>query len=348
MSVLRIHKKSQNFVILDKTCLYNASLSWGAKGLHAYLMSMRDDWRVRVSDLQNRATNGRDSVRGLLSELEQAGYITKSRCRDSVNGRFGGLEYVVHEVPEPHGLISAPEPENTSLENPGTGNPETGNPRPGNPPLINNKINNNLLNNKTAASKNLANDHDFKEEKSAAVLFEKNQEKPELNVLSPPISTLQQQDALIGQTLTPNQLKRIGTTVQKLKLSNENAILEEVSYCLLSSDHFKACGKDFSKKLNAIRTVIIRGEWQTPAGMVIESQQASTSHMQKLQQDLRDTKAEAMHFQRLLLGAKNNARAGLEEIVKKAELKIINLEAIIYKMAMNGEMLSDKNGSEKF
>lgn len=75
MAVLRIHKKQQNFLILDKTCLNEDSLSWGAKGLHAYLMSLPDDWKVQVSDLRKRATNGRDAVRALLCELEQSGYL---------------------------------------------------------------------------------------------------------------------------------------------------------------------------------------------------------------------------------------------------------------------------------
>ncbi|WP_419421455.1 hypothetical protein ACNVED_15965 (plasmid) [Legionella sp. D16C41] len=81
MSVLRIYKKQQNFVIFDKTCLQDNFLSWGAKGLHAYLMSMPDDWRIKVADLKNRATNGRDTVRGLLLELDPKDYIFKSTCR---------------------------------------------------------------------------------------------------------------------------------------------------------------------------------------------------------------------------------------------------------------------------
>ena len=94
MAVLRIHKKQQNFVILDKTCLNDVTLSWGAKGLHAYLMSLPDDWQVRVSDLRLRSTNGRDAVRGLLNELEQVGYIERSISRNEVSGRFGGVEYL--------------------------------------------------------------------------------------------------------------------------------------------------------------------------------------------------------------------------------------------------------------
>ena len=69
MAILRVYKKQNNFVILDKTCLHDEKLSWAAKGLHAYLISMPDDWSVRVSHLVYQATNGRDSVKGVLAEL---------------------------------------------------------------------------------------------------------------------------------------------------------------------------------------------------------------------------------------------------------------------------------------
>ena len=98
MTVLRINKKEKNFLILDKTCLQATDLSWGAKGLHAYLMSLPDNWQVKVQDLSKRATNGRDSVRALLSELKTTGYISTSWMRDDKTGKYNCLEYLVHGV----------------------------------------------------------------------------------------------------------------------------------------------------------------------------------------------------------------------------------------------------------
>jgi len=77
MTILRINKKEKNFLLLDKCCLHEKELSWGAKGLHCYLMSLPQHWQIKVSDLRNRARNGRDSVRGLLAELEGARYISR-------------------------------------------------------------------------------------------------------------------------------------------------------------------------------------------------------------------------------------------------------------------------------
>ena len=48
MAVLRINKKETYFLILDKTCL-KKGLSWGAKGLHAYLISLPQENKILKS-----------------------------------------------------------------------------------------------------------------------------------------------------------------------------------------------------------------------------------------------------------------------------------------------------------
>ena len=289
MAVLRIHKKQQNFVILDKTCLNDESLSWGAKGLHAYLISLPDNWKVRVSDLKERARNGRDSVRGLLSELEQAGYIQKTTCRDDASGRFGGVEYLVLEIPETKNQDGDPETEKTlsvknekiipNPENPSLASPAPGNPLPVNPTLINiNRINNKKLNNKTATANRslpVTLNAKIQSEKAAAVVFSQAVRHEVMSVEKTDkgnnhIDFLSQEDALIGSQLTQPQKQRVRTLVKSLNISQKEVLIDEIEFCLLNPKHFTACGKDFSKKLNAIRGVILRGDWQTPAGMIQE------------------------------------------------------------------------------
>ncbi|WP_131784008.1 replication protein [Legionella gresilensis] len=332
MSVLRIHKKNQNFVILDKTCLQDNHLSWGAKGLHAYLMSLPDDWRVRVSDLQTRATNGRDSVRSLLMELGQAGYISKSACRNTTSGKFEGLEYVVYEVPQPKNDVETPEPENTFLAiNLSPENPAPGNPTSANPPLLSNKNNNNLLTKKAAASNEQTREASLKHEKAAAAFSDKNKsnlnrEKNEFVLRA--ISNLSPEDSLIGNTLTDNQLQRIKGFVQKLNIGHTKLLIEEVTYCLLSAKHFTVCGKDFSRKLNAIRAVILRGDWQRPAELVIKVHDKTNVALGHLEKELNELRSEALHFQRLLSDVKLPAitRGQFEAILTKAQVKMSLLE----------------------
>lgn len=335
MAVLRIHKKQQNFVILDKTCLNDESLSWGAKGLHAYLLSLPDDWKVRVSDLKDRAKNGRDAVRGLLCELEQAGYIQKSISRDNANGRFGGIEYLVLEIPVSKDQDRTPDTENPfsakneqntpGTEKPSLDCPATGNPLPGNPTLINiNRINNKKLNNKTAATNNVfSNALSVQPELEAAAV---------INSFSKMNKSLLHQDALpedslIGISLTPNQRQQVEQLVNDMRAQSPASLISEIEYCLLNANHFTACGEDFGWKLNAIRKMIFRGDWQTPSGMVIDSQKKAKSESHELEEQLKEAYAESAHFKRLMSNTqKIEIRARFEGYVESAQTKIRALE----------------------
>jgi hypothetical protein len=92
-------KKESNYVVLDKHCLQNTSLSWAAKGLHSYLMGLPDDWKVTVSDLKNRSKDGRDATSSAMQSLIQAGYVVRESEHDKA-GRFAGYNYYVFETPE--------------------------------------------------------------------------------------------------------------------------------------------------------------------------------------------------------------------------------------------------------
>lgn len=335
MAVLRIHKKQQNFVILDKTCLNDKGLSWGAKGLHAYLLSLPDDWKVQVSDLKDRAKNGRDAVRGLLSELEQAGYIQKSARRDDTSGRFGGVEYLVLEIPEPKIHDITPGAENqSSVKNaqntPGTENqslvyPATGNPLLENPTLINsNRISNNKIINKTAATKSDSSNALSEEPKpEAAAIFNSFLTANKKPLFQEPLP----EDSLIGSTLTAHQLQQVRNLVDSMQAPSPESLISEIEYCLLNANHFTACGKDFGWKLNAIRKMIVRGGWQKPTGMVIGSQKKSKSEVNELDEQLKEAYAESAHFKRLMSSTRKlEIRARFEGYIESAQEKIRALE----------------------
>ena len=130
MGIFRVEKKD-NYVVLDKVFLNDKRLSWQAKGLLAYMLSMPNDWVFRIEDLKNRSSNGRDSTKSIIKELQEYGYIIKEQERQQ--GKFSNNRYIVLERP------TSPLTENPSTENPSTENPS----------LLNNKeLNNNLLSNK--------------------------------------------------------------------------------------------------------------------------------------------------------------------------------------------------------
>lgn len=100
MAIIRILKKERNFVLLEKTCLQDKALSWKAKGLHTYLMSLPDDWQLSIPELVRHSADGRDATYAGIKELTHAGYMTQLQVRCG-NGRFGKGDYIVHEVPQP-------------------------------------------------------------------------------------------------------------------------------------------------------------------------------------------------------------------------------------------------------
>lgn len=125
MSKITRSKRNTPFVLINKESLQDKSISWQAKGLLAYLLSLPDNWQILVADLANRSKNGRDSTAAILKELIDAGYIERIRCKNEKN-QFEGYSYTVFDTPQ--------------TEKPFTENSKTDFPNTGNPTLINNNI----------------------------------------------------------------------------------------------------------------------------------------------------------------------------------------------------------------
>ncbi|HGU7213392.1 TPA: replication protein [Legionella pneumophila] len=316
MTILRINKREKNFLILDKTCLNESNLSWGAKGLHSYLMSLPQDWKIRVDDLKNRATNGRDSLRGFISELEQAGYISREKIRNEQTGKFGGMEYVVYELPQhTNDDENTPEPENPSADY-----PETDFQSPENPTLINNKYNNKTNNkglNKTAAGN---------EQHAAAVSISQEHSLPESHPTTG--QSTQSANSIIGEILTPVQKQRVAHLVASLSTHNSNPVLlqQEIEYCVLNKKHFTACGDDFFRKLNAIKNVISRGEWQRPAGLVLEAKLKDDEGKKTIERALYEAHAERTHFDKMMSAVDGDTQLRFKAIIERADQQILELQ----------------------
>jgi len=99
MSIIRVSKNKDNpYVMIDKTAISDERLSWKAKGVLAYLLSLPDNWEIYVTEIEKHSTDGEKSLRSGLKELEDAGYLEKEIIRDST-GKFSGSAYVVYERP---------------------------------------------------------------------------------------------------------------------------------------------------------------------------------------------------------------------------------------------------------
>lgn len=99
MMVFRVKKDKDNpYVIINKLMVQDPNLSAKAKGILLYLLSRPDDWKVYQNEITKNFTDGRDSIRSGIRELEKRGYIRRIQARNEL-GYFVDTEYEVHEYP---------------------------------------------------------------------------------------------------------------------------------------------------------------------------------------------------------------------------------------------------------
>ena len=124
-------KRKSNFTTVNNDYLQDVNLSWKAKGLITYIMSLPDDWQLNISDLKNRSKDGRDSTANGVNELIENGYCIRVKQRNS-GGMFVGYDYTVSDIKEFQPITenteTEPKTENTYSENPVSDYQNTENP----------------------------------------------------------------------------------------------------------------------------------------------------------------------------------------------------------------------------
>ena len=109
-----------------------------AKGLFSVILSLPDDWDYTVKGLAYICKEGADSIRGALKELEQQGYIERSRVRNE-KGQLTTAEYIIHEQPEDISELSETKP---TQDEPVQTSPMSENPVQAKPIQLNTNISN--------------------------------------------------------------------------------------------------------------------------------------------------------------------------------------------------------------
>ena len=97
MPVFRVDK-SRDFTVVAKCVFKDRSLSAKAKGILVEMLSLPESWDYTLKGLTSLFSDGIDSIRQGINELEKHGYIVRERKRDA-RGRLGGMEYVIYETP---------------------------------------------------------------------------------------------------------------------------------------------------------------------------------------------------------------------------------------------------------
>jgi len=97
MSVFRV-EKSREFTVIANSVFKDKTLSAKAKGILVEMLSLPENWDYTLKGLTYLFSDGIDSIRQGIRELEEHGYIVRERKRDA-KGRLGGMEYVIYETP---------------------------------------------------------------------------------------------------------------------------------------------------------------------------------------------------------------------------------------------------------
>lgn len=132
MSVFKI-EKNQNYTVMSNHHLRDRNLSYKAKGLLSFMLSLLDDWDYSLAGLCSISKESRDGIRSILKELQEYHYVEIEKVRG--NKGYFEYNYLIYEVPH---FISL----ENEQSNPDTENPHMDTPNVEMPTQINtNKIN---------------------------------------------------------------------------------------------------------------------------------------------------------------------------------------------------------------
>lgn len=113
MAILRNASRGK-YTVLNNGIFRDENLSAKSLGILAKMLSLPDNWEFSETGLCSIfKKDGRDSIRSGLKELEENGYLVRSRVRDE-SGKLTSVEWTVSDKP----MLENPMLENPMLENP--------------------------------------------------------------------------------------------------------------------------------------------------------------------------------------------------------------------------------------
>ena len=129
MAIIRASRPEKNFSVIHNSTLEDQDLSWEALGMLTYLLSKPDGWQVKPSHLRAFRSAGRDKVRRIMGELEEAGYLVREKHRNEKGGGNGSRSCTI-----PPNLPKTPQKRRLTAMRPETGFPATVHPPTVHPP----------------------------------------------------------------------------------------------------------------------------------------------------------------------------------------------------------------------
>lgn len=96
----RIYKADyrKSFVVIPNSTIQDENLSFRARGVLSYILSLPDTWQVYKSEIVNHAPEGKHAITTAFNELMQERYVFMRENRDQ--GKFAGYSYYVFATPQ--------------------------------------------------------------------------------------------------------------------------------------------------------------------------------------------------------------------------------------------------------
>lgn len=113
----RVHKKEHSYVTMTCHHLRDTNLSYQAMGMLSFMLSNDTDFKYSIIGLSKCASNGETSVRTILNELKEKGYLIITPIK-SDNGRIECWDYDFFESPQDAVMYLNPDVGDPDVENP--------------------------------------------------------------------------------------------------------------------------------------------------------------------------------------------------------------------------------------
>lgn len=98
MAILRNPNRGK-FTVVDNYALRDDNLSLKARGLLVTMLSLPDNWQFSENGLCSIfKKDGQASIRSGLKELEEFGYLVRTRTRDNL-GRVSSVDWTIYDYP---------------------------------------------------------------------------------------------------------------------------------------------------------------------------------------------------------------------------------------------------------
>ena len=105
MAIIKVLKRENPYVQIDKIGVDDSNLSWEATGLLTYLIGRPNNWKINIAHLASVKKNKETSTRNALLELRKAKYCHYFEVRKS--GKIVETFYLIFEIPTEHEEIKS-------------------------------------------------------------------------------------------------------------------------------------------------------------------------------------------------------------------------------------------------